>query len=143
MAGPQVVLDTNVWVSAFRSRRGTAWQLVQLLRSENAPFDLHVSVPLVFEYESVFRRQRREMDLSEAELTLLLDIICEIGVHHDIYYLWRGFLQDPDDAHVLELAVKARCDLIVTYNVRDFVGSEVFGVDVTTPYAFLQQLEGC
>lgn len=43
---------------------------------------------------------------------------------------------------VLELAVEARCEIIVTHNLRDFVGAEQFGIQVRTPGAFLRLLEG-
>lgn len=41
---------------------------------------------------------------------------------------------------VLELAVKAGCDSVVTYNIRDFVGVERFGLRVATPAEFLQSI---
>ena len=41
---------------------------------------------------------------------------------------------------VLEVAVAANCQYIVSFNVRDFVGSEQFGVQAITPKVFLQQL---
>ena len=39
---------------------------------------------------------------------------------------------------VLELAVKARCDSVITYNARDFNGIEQFGIKILTPAEFLQ-----
>ena len=41
-------------------------------------------------------------------------------VFQKIFFLWRPFLPDPTDDHVLEVAVAAGCDAIVTYNKRDF-----------------------
>jgi predicted nucleic acid-binding protein len=41
---------------------------------------------------------------------------------------------------VLELAVSAQVDAIITYNRRDFVGVEQFGITVLTPKEFLKQL---
>jgi hypothetical protein len=38
---------------------------------------------------------------------------------------------------LLELAVAARCQSIVTYNVRDFVGADRFGISVVEPGPFL------
>ena len=38
---------------------------------------------------------------------------------------------------VLELAVKAGCDSVVTYNIRDFAGIEQFGISAITPAEFL------
>jgi predicted nucleic acid-binding protein len=50
-------------------------------------------------------------------------------------------LRDPGDDLVLEVAVAGECASIVTYNVRDFVGSEQFGIRVQTPKEFLAEME--
>lgn len=55
-------------------------------------------------------------------------------------FRWRPFLRDADDEFVLELAIAANADYIVTYNLRDFVGAETFGIKVITPKDFLQIL---
>jgi predicted nucleic acid-binding protein len=41
---------------------------------------------------------------------------------------------------VLELAVAGGCDFIVTYNQRDFIGAEEFGIGVLTPKEFLHRI---
>jgi predicted nucleic acid-binding protein len=41
---------------------------------------------------------------------------------------------------VLELAVTAKCEFIVTYNIQDFEGAERFGVEVVTPREFLEKI---
>jgi predicted nucleic acid-binding protein len=51
-------------------------------------------------------------------------------------------LRDPGDDLVLEVAVAGECESIVIYNVRDFVGSERFGIRVQTPTEFLAEIEG-
>ncbi len=53
-------------------------------------------------------------------------------------YLWRPFLKDPDDDMLLELAVSAGCDAIVTYNKKDFGGTQQFGIRAMT-YPSLQR----
>lgn len=55
----------------------------------------------------------------------------------EIHFLWRPLLTDADDDMVLELAVAAGCSYIVTHNVKDFHGSEEFGVAPITPRDFL------
>ena len=47
---------------------------------------------------------------------------------------------DPNDDMVLELAVAAGCNYIVTYNLRDFQGAEQFGIRVVTAKEFLQDI---
>jgi predicted nucleic acid-binding protein len=49
-------------------------------------------------------------------------------------------LRNPKDDMILELAVKAGCEFIVTYNTHDFVGVEQFGLRALEPGAFLQRI---
>lgn len=44
---------------------------------------------------------------------------------------------------VLELAVAAGCDAIVTHNRRDFAPAKQFGVRVVSPAEFLEELGEC
>ncbi len=41
---------------------------------------------------------------------------------------------------VLELAVNAGCKYIVTYNKRDFRGTETFGIEIVTAKEFLEKI---
>jgi predicted nucleic acid-binding protein len=99
-----------------------------------------ISVPLVLEYEDVLMRQLRELTYTADELRDLLDFVCAHSKPQPIYYLWRPLLPDPQDDLVLEVAVAARCDTIVTFNERDFVGADQFGVGIRTPGAFLREI---
>jgi len=66
--------------------------------------------------------------------------LCSIALRHRIHYLWRPVLPDPKDDMVLEVAVAGRCESIVTFNERDFRGTERFGIRVITPLAFLREI---
>ncbi len=135
---PQIVIDTNVVVATQRSQRGASSLLLSLVGT--GAFDIHLSVPLAFEYEAVLTRQRKEIGLTQEDVGSLVDALCALAVPHRIYFLWRPYLRDAADEHVLELAVAPRCD-VVTYNRSDFAGAERFGVGVIDPRAFLQQIE--
>ena len=138
MSCPQIVLDTNVIVSALRSRRGASSRLLSL--TGTGAFDLHLSVPLALEYEAVLTRQREELGLSQQDVADVVEALCALAVPHRIYFLWRPYLHDAGDEHVLELAVAARCDYIVTFNRRDFAGAERFGLGVIDPKLSLQEI---
>lgn len=137
MAEPRIVLDTNVVVSAFRSRRGPAFRLLSLVGRDR--FEISVSVPLVLEYEDVLQRAT---SLSEHEVFEILRYLCSIARQQKIYYLWRPVLPDPKDDMVLELAVASRSQYLVTYNQRDFSEALRFGIQVLTPEAFLVVVGG-
>ncbi len=136
MGTPQIVVDTNVLVSALRSQRGASYKLLTLLGSET--FGVSVSVPLLLEYEAATRRLLGEIPLEETDLAQVLDYICAVATHRKVYYLWRPFLKDANDDMVLELAVAANADYLVGYNKNDFRGIERFGIRVVTPKEFLQ-----
>jgi len=135
----RVVLDTSVLVAAFRSRRGASFRLIELLRAE--AFEIALSVPLAVEYEAVLTKHAASLELRRSEVTTIVDYLCAVGRRQPIHFLWRPLLRDPDDEFVLEVAVAAGCQYIVTHNIRDFVGAERFGVTIVRPGKFLRQVE--
>ena len=56
-----------------------------------------------------------------------------VGRPVEVSYLWRPTLHDPDDEMVLEAAVNGRADLLLTFNLRHFAGSERLGVRSERP----------
>jgi putative PIN family toxin of toxin-antitoxin system len=138
MAIPQIVIDTSVFISALLSQRGAAYLLLML--SDSGAFELNLSVPLVAEYEEVAKRMLDQTRLNEQDLEDILDFICAVANKRAVFYLWRPFLRDPKDEMVLELAVAAGCQYIVTFTQRHFVGCEQFGIEVLTPKVFLQRI---
>ncbi|HEX5718717.1 MAG TPA: putative toxin-antitoxin system toxin component, PIN family [Thermoanaerobaculia bacterium] len=131
------MLDTNVLVSAFRSREGVAFRLVSLLREGR--FEISVSVPLILEYEDVLLRATA---LSEEAVLSVVQYLSSVAHRQKIYFLWRPSLPDPKDDMVLELAVASRATHIVTYNGKDFAAAERFGIQAVTPKAFLDVIGG-
>jgi putative PIN family toxin of toxin-antitoxin system len=135
---PQIVIDTNIIISAQHSRRGASFRLMSLIGTGR--FEVHLSVPLALEYEDVLSRQMLLLGLNREDVSDLVDALCALAVHHKIYYLWRPYLRDRKDELVLELAVTAECDCIITYNHSDFAGAGRFGIDVIDPKTFLQRI---
>lgn len=133
-----IVLDTNVVVAGLRSKRGSAFRLLELVGSER--FNIHLSVPLILEYEDVLTRQLHDLAADRDTVTAVLDYHCAVARRHPIFFLWRPHLPDPKDEMVLELAVKGKCDLIISYNKRDFKNAEKFGIEVLNPGEFLKQI---
>lgn len=135
---PRIVLDTNVLVAGLRSSMGASHRVLSLVGTGR--FSHVVSVALVFEYEAALRRPESGIALSRAAVDDVLDYLCASGERQQIYFLWRPALPDPNDDLVLEVAVQGGCDRIVTFNTRDFAGSERFGVRSETPSGFLRSL---
>jgi putative PIN family toxin of toxin-antitoxin system len=136
----RIVIDTSVFVSALRSSRGASHQL--LLRVGGDEFEIALSVPLVLEYEDAAKRMPEATGLAPQDVDDIIDYLCSVGRLQEIHFLWRPVLRDSRDDHVLELATEAGCEVIVTHNLRDFTGSERFGVEAITPGEFLRRIGG-
>ena len=138
MSKRQIVADTNVFITALRSKFGASYKLFSLINSDKFQFNL--SVPLALEYEAVAKRLSAEIGLSEQEIDDILDYVISRANRWEIYYLWRPELNDPNDDMVLELAVTANSNYILTYDTNDFKGVQKFGIEVMSPKEFLQMI---
>ena len=136
MKTPDIVLDTNVIIAALRSKKGASNKLLSLVGTQK--FEIHHSVALILEYEDVIQRQRTELGLSQDDVSDFINALCSMAHHHKIYFLWRPTLSNVGDELVLELAVTARCEYIVTHNISDFKNLDQFGIQAITPREFLQ-----
>ena len=133
-----MVIDTNVVISGLRSRRGASFLILSLIGREK--FEVVLSVPLVLEYEQVAKRSRWKGKPSSQYITDILDYICLVGKERKIHFLWRPRERDPKDDMVLEVAVAAGCDCIITYNKKDFPDAKSFGIELLTPAELLRNI---
>jgi len=134
-----IVLDTNVVISALRSRRGASYAILRRIGKGWLPL---ISVPLILEYEAIGKREAICLGFSSATVDAIVSAFCFFGREPDVYFRLRPSLPDPDDEFLLELAVAGRADAIVTHNLRHFAGAERFGISVMTPREFLRTMEG-
>jgi putative PIN family toxin of toxin-antitoxin system len=135
----RLVLDTNVLVSAGRSRRGAS---NALLRAVDAGMvHMLVSVPLFLEYEAVLSRPEflAATGLNAAAVAGFLDYLAGLVLPVRLHYLWRPQLGDIADEMVLETAINGRADAIVTFNTKDFAPAERFGIALATPEVILRR----
>lgn len=136
----RAVLDTNVLVSARRSRSGASNALLRsVVRSD---FKMLASVPLFLEYEAVLTRpeQLRALRLTSDEVVAFLGHLAGLVEPVELYYLWRPQLADAADEMVLEAAINGRADCIVTFNTRHFEAARRFSIGVSTPAEFLERI---
>ena len=131
------MIDTNVIVAGLKSRRGASFQV--LVNIGQGQFDIALSVPVLFEYESVLKRHQLS-HITESDLENFLDYLCQVADTRDIFYLWRPFLRDPKDDMLLELAIEAEAAYIVTFNLRDFTNIQTFKVEAITPQQLLHKI---
>jgi putative PIN family toxin of toxin-antitoxin system len=138
VVSPRVVLDTNVLVAASRSKKGASARLLSLIGTGR--FEVVLSVPLLLEYEAVFLRDLAPDSAERQVRADILDYLCAVAERQAIFFLWRPHLRDPKDEMVLEAAVAGGCRTIISFNKKDFVGAERFGVVIRTPQEFLEEI---
>ncbi len=138
------LIDTNVLVSALRSRRGASHAVLRRVFLGELPIVMHPK--LLWEYRDVLGRQEiaAALTLSPQEVESLLAYLVHIASEVNIRYLWRPNLRDEGDNFVIEIAVAAAPCTVVTYNTRDFSVGELRFPDVIlmTPKTLLQRLPG-
>jgi putative PIN family toxin of toxin-antitoxin system len=101
---PKVVVDTNVWISAFISRTGPAHQVLEAFRADR--FDPVISRALIEEIREVLIRARirRRWQFSGDEIQVILARLEDRATVADPtgeYHVCR----DPDDDILLETAL--------------------------------------
>ena len=134
----RIILDTNVLYAGLYSSRGASFKILQAI--EQGKLKMVLSTTLLFEYEDILKRNPVDLGLSNQEIEKVLDYFCMKSEHQKIYFLWRPYLPDPKDDHLLELAIASGTKLIVTHNTKDFKGVEAFGVRSITPKAILEEI---
>ena len=134
----RIILDTNVLYAGLYSSKGASFKILRAI--EDGKLKLVISTTLLFEYEDILKRYQVDLGLSNQEIEKVLDYFCMASEHQKIYFLWRPYLPDPKDDHLLELAVASGTKLIVTHNTKDFKGVEEFGIRSITPKRILEEI---
>ena len=134
----RAVIDTNVIISAMKSTLGASHAILMAIFQRR--FVPALSVPLVMEYEEVSKRPGLVTNLTHQQIDAILDLICQRGHEQRIFFNWRPFLKDPDDDMLVELAIAAQTNCIVTSNYHHLAPAEKLGIRVLEPRAFLHIL---
>jgi putative PIN family toxin of toxin-antitoxin system len=135
------IFDTNVLVSALRSRQGASFVILQAIRRGLVAGS--ASTAMLLEYADVFKRDSnlRQFWMEPEEVDATLGVLATVLEPVVIDFRWRPQLRDPNDEMVLECAVNAQAKAIVTFNRRDFLpGASRFGVEVLQPNVLVKQL---
>jgi len=134
----RIILDTNVLYAGLYSSKGASYKVLQLIDEDK--LKPVISTTLLFEYEDILKRNQGVLGLSSLEIEKILDYFCMRSERQKIYFLWRPFLPDPKDDHLLELAIASGTKFIVTHNTKDFKGMEKFGIKSVTPKKLMEEI---
>jgi putative PIN family toxin of toxin-antitoxin system len=132
-----VVLDTNVYVSAFTFPRGVPQQM--WCHAFHRRYRLLVSPAIIRE---VARVLREDFHWEEMRLRRRLKLLARIGEMVTPQTTLHVITNDPDDNRILECAVEGQAHLIVSGD-RDLRRMKVYqGIPIVTPTDFLRTLGG-
>jgi putative PIN family toxin of toxin-antitoxin system len=134
----RAVLDTNVILSALRSRNGASFEIMD--RLDRGEFFLMLSQTVLAEYEEVIKREMIPLGYSAAAIDRFLDDLCYTAQVFKPSGFWKTALPDPDDEPLAQLAMESKIDYLVTHNVRHFPADRLPAVRVVDPRAFLNIL---
>jgi putative PIN family toxin of toxin-antitoxin system len=140
-ASPLIVVDTSVWIAALLGPGGPAREAIRrCLQGRCRPA---MGNALFLEYEAIMGREtfQRKCRLSPDEQRELFAAFLSVCRWVEVYYLWLPNLRDEADNHLVELAVAAGAEWIITQNVRDFARPELaFPLRVGTPEQWLREV---
>ncbi|HME25043.1 MAG TPA: putative toxin-antitoxin system toxin component, PIN family [Acetobacteraceae bacterium] len=137
----RLIIDSNVMTSAFRSRSGASFALIELVRRKR--IRMLATPPLFLEYEDVLKRpeQLAASRLSLTDVDKALDALAALIEPVEAHLSWRPQLPDPGDEMVLEAAINGRADALVTYNTAHFrTAAARFGVRLARPADILHEV---
>lgn len=137
---PILVIDTNVLVAALRSDGGASRVVVR--RALIGDYTPVFGNALWLEYEDVLGRKALWTDsTSERERFQVLAALAQSGRWVGISFGWRPNLPDEADNHLIELAVAAGAEAVVTHNTRDLARGELkwAQLSVLTPAQCLEK----
>src|SRR5262245_4723306 len=135
--GLRVVLDTNVYVSAFTFPRGVPRQVWR--HALRRRYRLLVSPAIVRE---VARVLRGDFHWEERRLRRRLKLLVRLGEMVTPQTPLQVITNDPDDNRILECAMEGQAHLIVSVD-RDLRRLKVYqGIPIVTPTDFLRILGG-
>jgi putative PIN family toxin of toxin-antitoxin system len=120
-----LVLDTNILVAALLRSGGSARAVLRSCL--NGHYHPVLGPALLAEYEDVMGRTDLFADsvLSANERDEVFDGFLNRCRWVEVFYAWRPNLPDEADNHLIELAVAAQANAIVTRNLRDVSHGEL------------------
>lgn len=145
----KVFLDTNIFLEYFEQRR--EYQAVGRLLSaiEDGHVKAVVSVGCVYMLAYLIRMELKRQGIHRPEqterlrstLSTVLSMVTAVGVSHR--RLQQGIgdpaFDDVEDSFQYQSALQAKCDSLVTINLRDYRGADTSKIEILSPTEFVDK----
>jgi len=137
----RTVIDTSVWVSAVRSRRGASFALLSEISLRRFRFGISVALFLEYRAQLVKTLSVGNTHLNRRQVEAVLAALAHFGEEVPIYYRLRPNLKDANDDMVFECAANFGAEVIVTHNVKDFTDPELkYQIAALRPGEFIRRI---
>ena len=146
----RIFLDTNVILENFLAREDfkTAHNLFRAMQGQN--HELFMSVgsfyTMIFLVDKYLRKVVGLIGDERVKMLrqMMSNILQTVSVaEHDNESLLRGIkneaFKDVEDGCQYELAMKAGCTLLLTFNSHDYLSDDIGSLKVMTPAEYLEQ----
>lgn len=134
----RIFVDSDVIISSLISSSGAAHLLVT-----TESLNLFISSMSQRELEIVVARLKIEKEKLNKLITSNVHITLLPQSLTDIKELFKDYVRDEDDAHIVAGAKSSEAKFLVTYNLKDFKAGKIkedFNIITLTPGQFLQYL---
>ncbi|HSB06124.1 MAG TPA: putative toxin-antitoxin system toxin component, PIN family [Thermodesulfobacteriota bacterium] len=131
----KVVLDTNILISAILFGGKPRQILEKAIRGE---IRLCISEPILDELKGVL--QRAKFDYSPEMIQVILKELTSVSDFVNASKTIDVVLEDPEDNRILECAVEAEANYIITGDFHLLKLSRYRNIEVVNPGAFLERL---
>jgi putative PIN family toxin of toxin-antitoxin system len=128
----RIVLDSNIYISAALSVHGPSRTIVRL--SEKGWFEVAIADTITDEVENILQQKLR---WSSEKVDLWMRYILSF-THRVEPKLKIHDCRDQDDNHILECAIEANAEIIVTGDKHLLDLHPYRGISILTPRAFLE-----
>ncbi|MBI4684797.1 MAG: putative toxin-antitoxin system toxin component, PIN family [Nitrospirae bacterium] len=137
----RIVLDTNTLIS------GLLWDGKEagiIERTEKKEIKLFISPALLDELEGVLKREKfcKRLEGKEYTVDKAISKIVLIATLVEPIHKINVIRNDPEDNRVLECAVSARADIIVSGDSHLLDIKNYSGIDIMTATEFIKKLKG-
>lgn len=136
----RVVIDTNVFVSAFLSTKSPAAWIFKLFETE--AFELVVSQPLLDEYQAAlgYAKVHKLHGMSDAQIEQRMADLRAMAIFVTPTVVVQ-VVSDPDDDMLFAAAVEGQAEIIVSGDAAVQAVKEYQGIRVLSPALFLAFIE--
>jgi|SRR5437660_901543 len=128
----RVVLDSNVYISAALSVGGHSRSILEL--AEKGLFEISIADSITGEIERILKQKLRwPQGKTDLWMSYIRSFTHQVQPHERVHDC-----TDPDNNHILECALEARAEIIVTGDSHLLELHPYRGTKILTPRQFLE-----